>query len=454
MSHIFVSYRRDDSNWATDRLIAKLRDRFGHEAVFHDVDDIEPGLDFRSVLENRLTTCSILVAVIGEQWVNSKDRLGKRRLTNPDDWVRIEIESGLSKESVVVIPVVLRPAQMPSAEQVPASLSGLCYRQEVAIFPGSDFDIGFRRLSTAIDKVLRARGIELSDMSADAFGIMDSTKSNLLRNGVTIALGMVLVVVAVVVILSWNVETNSTGITQNKSLSADQQDLDRVIKRVVDNPISPEKKAEIEERHVPALGQPDYSNFEFRFDESIWSFREFHPELVSNELEYQSAMVRDRTLIVVKTGTVNQLRFQARTTGKDLIFSPKPGCPPSHIETDRSLVDTGIFRTQAKHLCIDVSEFEVNQEFAISFRTTYWDAPEEESPWFGAMSYPGCLKLKVISIGAGPNFFEKLQRKKCSSFESPLEDCNDGQWVISKDKGAFLWIMPSPEPHKIYMFFF
>lgn len=455
MSHIFVSYRREDSNWATDRLIARLRERFGRDAIFHDVDGIEPGRDFREVLEERLSSCSVLLAVIGEQWVGAIDRDGSRRLSKADDWVRIELESGLAKKDVVVIPVVIRPAEMPRANELPASLADFCYRQEVAIFPGGDFEVGFQKLATTVDKILRSKGLEVGSAEPRSEGRSRALGQNPIRVGVSIALATVAVIVGAVFLLTRNLgPQNIPRRTLEQATSADRTDLDRVVKRFVGSPVPPDRDSKIEERQVEALGQPDYSNFEFRFDERIWSFSDFHPEAITDSSSYQSAMVTDRTLLVVKTAPVKQLRFQARTTGRDLIFSPKAGSPPSHVETDGILVDTGIYRTQAKHLCFDVSEYEVNQEFTISYRTSYWDAPEEEEPWFGAMSYPGCLRLKVIAVGSGPGFFDKLERKKCSSFDSPLEDCADGQWVITEDDSAFLWNMPNPEPFKIYMFYF
>ncbi|QDT37603.1 toll/interleukin-1 receptor domain-containing protein [Stratiformator vulcanicus] len=455
MSHIFVSYRREDSNWATDRLIGKLRERFGQGSVFHDIDSIEPGHDFRDVLEERLSSCSILLVVVGAGWANATDRHGKRRLTYSDDWVRVEIETALSKKDVVVIPVVLRPAVMPQVDEVPASLADFCFRQELAIFPGSDFEIGFSKLVRSIDRVLRSKGIQLDgDRYRMERGVRRIGRRSL-KIGVFISLATVFVIVAAVFALTRGFEFTGVTVGESQQASeADRKDLDRVVKRFTSNPIVPRRESSVEEREVLALGRPDYSNFEIRFDERIWSFQHFDPKTVTESSSYVSAMISDRTLLMVKTSPVKQLRFQSRTTGKDLVFSPKAGCPPSHVESDGSLVDTGIFRTRSKHLCFDVSQIEINEEFSITYRTIYWDAEEEEEPWFGAMSYAGCLRMRIIAIGSEPSFFRNVERKKCSSFDSPLEDCHDGVYVTNDDDSAFLWNMPDPEPFKIYMFFF
>lgn len=454
MSHIFVSYRRSDSNWATDRLITSLRDRFGHPAVFHDNDNIEPGRDFREAITQSLSGCCVLLVVIGEHWIDVEDERGKKRLDNPDDWVRIEVESGLSRQEVVVIPVVLRPARMPTADQLPTSLSELAYRQELAIFPGGDFEVGFAKLTAAIDKALRSRGIETHRaIDRKKRGGWAGLRSHPLLAGVIIALTVVAIIVGTVVALTRQI-TSGQRVHIGQGASADERDLEQLARRYRDHPVAPDRETQIEEREVEALGQPDYSNFEFRFDERIWLLHDYRPELVTPDSVYQSAMVMERTVLLVKTAPVKQIRFQARTMGRDLVFSPKAGCPPSHVEMDGGTIKTGVYRTLSKHLCFDVSKIDINEPFSIAFRTSYWDAPGEASRWIGATSYPGCLRLRVVGIGPASGAFEKFERKKCDSFESPVEPCLDGLAIVAGDRGAFLWSISNPDPSKIYMFFF
>ena len=58
MRAIFISYRRDDTEGYAGRLFRDLRERFGKEAVFMDVAGIEPGRDFRRVIEDQVASCS------------------------------------------------------------------------------------------------------------------------------------------------------------------------------------------------------------------------------------------------------------------------------------------------------------------------------------------------------------------------------------------------------------
>ena len=80
--------------WA-GRIYDRLADRLGRESVFFDVDNIQLGVDFIDVLTKRVGACDALVAIIGKSWVSSVSKDGRRRLDDPDDFVRVEIETAL-----------------------------------------------------------------------------------------------------------------------------------------------------------------------------------------------------------------------------------------------------------------------------------------------------------------------------------------------------------------------
>ena len=90
---VFISYRREDSGGFAGRIYDRLTSRLGRENVFFDVDAIPPGQDFVDVLSERVGKCDALLAVIGKHWVVSADSENRRRLDDPQDFVRIEIEA-------------------------------------------------------------------------------------------------------------------------------------------------------------------------------------------------------------------------------------------------------------------------------------------------------------------------------------------------------------------------
>jgi len=150
---IFISYRRADSAGYAISIYDRFAKHFGKDAIFMDVDTIEAGLDFVEVLENAVQSCEVLVALIGKQWLNIKDEDGKRRLDNPQDFVRIEVATAL-KRGIRVIPVLIDGTPMPNSDQLPSNLESLSRRNAVPVNLHSfddDADRLIRQLKLALD---------------------------------------------------------------------------------------------------------------------------------------------------------------------------------------------------------------------------------------------------------------------------------------------------------------
>lgn len=119
--NIFINYRRGDDPGFTQALFSRLEQAFPGERLFMDVDNIAPGLDFVQVLNEQVARCDVLIAVIGKNWLGTADESGERRLDNPEDFVRIEIESALAQKKRV-IPVLVNDAKMPRSTELPEGL--------------------------------------------------------------------------------------------------------------------------------------------------------------------------------------------------------------------------------------------------------------------------------------------------------------------------------------------
>jgi hypothetical protein len=129
---IFISYRRDDTEGEAGRLFDDLTRTFGENSVFMDVAGINPGIDFRKAIDDNVAGCGVLLAMIGPTWATISNSAGTRRLEDPNDFVRLEIASALSRE-VAVIPVLVHDAKMPHPDQLPDNLKDLAYRNSVEI---------------------------------------------------------------------------------------------------------------------------------------------------------------------------------------------------------------------------------------------------------------------------------------------------------------------------------
>ena len=149
---IFISYRRADNSHATDRIYEKLTEYFGKESVFLDIDTIPLGADFRDYLDKQLAECTALLVVMGQQWLNITDENGQRRLENPNDFVRLEIEIALGR-NIPTIPVLIDEARIPYAHELPNSLESLSRRQGISIGRGSNFHAEMDRLIRALEQI-------------------------------------------------------------------------------------------------------------------------------------------------------------------------------------------------------------------------------------------------------------------------------------------------------------
>jgi hypothetical protein len=115
---IFISYRREESRWSARSLRDRLCRDFDPKRVFINIDAIALGEDFVKAVETTVAKCDVLIAVIGSNWLTSKDDHGDRRLDSPEDFVRMEIATALKRE-ISVIPVLVDGALMPRATDLP-----------------------------------------------------------------------------------------------------------------------------------------------------------------------------------------------------------------------------------------------------------------------------------------------------------------------------------------------
>lgn len=124
---VFISYRREDAS-AYARLIQQSLEEFIEpEKVFMDRVAIHDGDDFVAKITDAVLECDALLVVIGPNWTNCTNADGERRIMQADDFVRLEIETGLANQRPV-IPVLVGGARMPNPEDVPLSLSPLVRR--------------------------------------------------------------------------------------------------------------------------------------------------------------------------------------------------------------------------------------------------------------------------------------------------------------------------------------
>jgi hypothetical protein len=143
-STIILSYRREDSAGVTGRIFDRLAQEFGTDRVFMDIDSMPAGVDFHDHLQEMLEGCGALLVVIGKSW-RSQRKGQPARIMDPDDWVRIEVETALDR-GIPVVPLLIDGASLPNRDQLPESLWPLLRRNALPIDSGRDFHAQLSRL--------------------------------------------------------------------------------------------------------------------------------------------------------------------------------------------------------------------------------------------------------------------------------------------------------------------
>lgn len=151
---VYLSYRRDDTSAQTGRLYDTLSERFGEGRIFADIDTISPGLDYVDVIDRAVGSAGVVLAVIGRHWLDARDSAGRRRLDDPNDFVRAELATAL-RHDARVIPVLVDDAEMPTANDLPPELAPLARRNALVVSSRSwQSDVG--RLGSTIEVILAA----------------------------------------------------------------------------------------------------------------------------------------------------------------------------------------------------------------------------------------------------------------------------------------------------------
>jgi hypothetical protein len=132
MSGIFISYRREDSAAYAGRIYDRLSAHFGADKVFMDVDDIPPGADFAAQIEAKVASCDAMVVVVGKHWLTARSAAGQLRLSDPNDYVGLEVSLALQR-GILVIPALVGAAEIPKAEELRTDLKALARRNGLTL---------------------------------------------------------------------------------------------------------------------------------------------------------------------------------------------------------------------------------------------------------------------------------------------------------------------------------
>lgn len=147
-SDFFISYRRLGSETIANLLRDSLVRKF---SVFMDTDAIDAGEEWPRRIEEEIAACHAMLVVIGPEWLDAKGEDGLRLLDDPEDWVRREIEAGLARDEIAVVPVLHDRARAPQPERLPDAIKQLAKCQAVEL-TGRNLDRWIEALSESIQQ--------------------------------------------------------------------------------------------------------------------------------------------------------------------------------------------------------------------------------------------------------------------------------------------------------------
>ncbi|HMI81036.1 MAG TPA: TIR domain-containing protein, partial [Solirubrobacterales bacterium] len=152
---VFICYRREETAPYAGRIYDAMVARFGPGNVFMDLE-LAPGVDFVDRITKVVSGCVALIVVIGPRWAELVNEDGTRRIEDPDDFVRLEVETGLRRNDVTAIPLLVGGARMPRREDLPPELQAITRRNALELSDGRwTYDVG--RLLSALDELLPDR---------------------------------------------------------------------------------------------------------------------------------------------------------------------------------------------------------------------------------------------------------------------------------------------------------
>jgi hypothetical protein len=150
--NVFLSYRRRDATHFAGRLRETISRDVPQATIFRDIDSIKLGEDFVQVLDQQLDSCRAMIVVIGPDWVGLDEKTGKRRIDDPEDFARLEVEHAIDRK-IPLIPVLLDGAQLPDANGLPETLRPIRRRQHIAV-DGQNYSRTVPEISARLKEIL------------------------------------------------------------------------------------------------------------------------------------------------------------------------------------------------------------------------------------------------------------------------------------------------------------
>lgn len=231
-----------------------------------------------------------------------------------------------------------------------------------------------------------------------------------------------------------------------------QQEVQRIVNRFLQNPSDYLSEPSVGRVFVPALTPPDPAAFETISRLHIYDFSHWRPYDPDKTGEPYSPVTLIKQQRLRKLKPVEEIRVESRTSGYD-VYQTCEDCPgPAYEVGEDSLVQVGGQTMKARQLVVDVSEVEVDSEFDLDIRCTFWNAFEKEDQrWVGVMIRDRPFKVSFLIIFREDQTVQKYKLRVADIDGQNIRDYEGEQLLIEGDGGRFLfWEIMNPQPQHVY----
>ncbi len=153
--HIFISYRRDDTQQAAEQLKTALHALLPGISIYLDLVSNEGAENYRSKVNTEIAQADVFLCLIGPRWLEVCDANGKPRLHAAEDLVCEEIDSALD-QGKVILPVLVDGAKMPSRSELPVAIKRLA-RQHAMPLTQAKRSLETGRIASRIAKLVKSQ---------------------------------------------------------------------------------------------------------------------------------------------------------------------------------------------------------------------------------------------------------------------------------------------------------
>lgn len=145
---VFISYRRSDHPQFAHRIRDRFVEQYQAANVFMDFYSIPLFSDFAQVIEAKIVSSNVVVAIIGPHWL---EILNKKLEDEEPDYLLAELELAV-RQGKLVVSICIEGASVPNTGDLPSSIRPIFSRQVASLAADRHFDRDIKEIVQRIEE--------------------------------------------------------------------------------------------------------------------------------------------------------------------------------------------------------------------------------------------------------------------------------------------------------------